>query len=278
MAWAFRYSRRKLNIEKMALLEREQVPIMLQILKEYEVPITWATVGHLFLESCQKGDHDWMRRIPYFDAKWKFSQGDWFEHDPYTNVQADPAWYAPDLVEAILASNTGHEIACHTFSHIDCTDEVCPAGVFEDELDACIQAAKKWDLRLTSFVFPGGTYGNFETLAKKGFKIIRRKTKYDLDYPQRDAHNIINTPSSLSFGKPYSWSADYYIWRFKVILDKAVKHNTLAHFWLHPSVDRWTLDHVFPEVMKYASSLREKGELWIGTLKDFAKHYESREN
>ena len=39
--------------------------------------------------------------------------------DPCTNVINDPAWYASDLVDKIIKADVNHEIACHTFSHLD---------------------------------------------------------------------------------------------------------------------------------------------------------------
>src|SRR5512142_1144414 len=50
MAWATQYS--KLNKEgcvSMGLRERSQVPQVLAVLNDHDVPATWATVGHLFL-------------------------------------------------------------------------------------------------------------------------------------------------------------------------------------------------------------------------------------
>lgn len=270
MAWAFRYSKRKVDPIKMAALEREHVPLMLSMFERYDIPITWATVGHLFLESCNNGDHDWMRRIPHFDDHWRFMQGDWYDHDPYSTVSKDNAWYAPDLIEQILKSKVVHEIGCHTFSHMDCTYKNCPPEVLDDELKACKEAAAKWGLMMTSFVFPGGTYGNFEVLKKHGFTIYRKGMDFRLSTPLMDDYGIYVTASTSSFGKGADWHSDYYIHRYCKMIDKAIKSGTVAHFWLHPSVDRWTLDNVMPAVMHYAAQKREAGELWIGTMKDMA--------
>src|SRR6185295_7852887 len=35
--------------------ERTNFPYILRLLEEYAIPVTWATVGHLFLESCERG-------------------------------------------------------------------------------------------------------------------------------------------------------------------------------------------------------------------------------
>ncbi|HHZ15883.1 MAG TPA: polysaccharide deacetylase family protein [Candidatus Cloacimonetes bacterium] len=272
MAWAFRYSKRKVDPLAMAQLERENIPELLKLFERYNIPITWATVGHLMLESCKKGDHDWMQRLPYVDDHWKYTSGDWFDADPYTDYKADNAWYAPDMLELILQSPVKHEIGCHTFSHIDCLDRNCPPQVLDDEIVACKNAAKAWDIELKSFVFPGGTAGNYPILNKHGFQIYRKNVDHDLAYPYPDEYGMLITPSTSAFGRIHDWSADYYIYRFKTMLDKAVKTNTVAHIWLHPSVDKWTIAEVMPEVLRYASDLREAGKLWIGTMGDIANH------
>src|SRR5712692_5046392 len=40
--------------ELMGEKERRNVPLILGLLEEYSIPITWATIGHLFLESCAR--------------------------------------------------------------------------------------------------------------------------------------------------------------------------------------------------------------------------------
>ena len=163
LGWAFRYSKQNPYPEKMARRARENFPFLLRMFEKYDIPITWATVGHLFLKQCKKGEHDWMHRIPYFENRnWLYNKGDWFDCDPYTYWEKAKAWYAPDLIESILKSKVKHEIGCHSFSHIDLTYKNCPSEVAEDEIKACIEATKVWGIKLKSFVFPGGTYGNFE--------------------------------------------------------------------------------------------------------------------
>ncbi len=272
MAWAFRYSKRNVNPITMADLERENIPILLSLFDEYAIPITWATVGHLFLESCSETSHDWMRRIPYFDHHWKYTSGDWFDADPHTGYQQDSAWYAPDMIEMILKAAVRHEIGCHTYSHILCSDQYCPSGVFEDELKACKQAAGRWGIQLKSMVFPGGIPGNKSILKQQGILIYREKTKYDLAYPYHDDLGLLVTPSTMGFARSYEWSADYYLNRFRKIIDKAIATNSVAHFWLHPSVDKWTLKYVMPDVLKYSAEKREEGGLWIGSMAQMAEH------
>lgn len=273
MSWAFRYSKRTKNFEEMGRHERETFPSIMILLEKYNIPVTWATVGHLFLESCKEGDHDWMARIPHFDDHWKFTKGDWFDHDPCTNYKTNGEWYAPDLIKQIISSPVKHEMGCHTFSHLDCTYKNCPPQVLDDELKACTMEAEKFGIKLTSFVFPGGTAGNYEILNKHGYRIYRKNIDIDLAYPYRDEFGMLITPTSGSFGdNGLGWSSNYFIYRYKKIIDRAIKTNSVAHLWFHPSIDNWTLDKVMPEVLKYAAQKRNEGKLWIGTMGEMADH------
>lgn len=270
MAWAFRYSKRAVDPLVMAQAERTNIPLLLTLFSRFTIPVTWATVGHLFLESCKRGSHDWMRRIPYFDGHWRYTGGDWFDADPCSDFRNDSAWYAPDMIELILKSKIKHEFGCHTFSHIDCSDRHCPPGVLADEIKASFDAAAEWGIRMKAFVFPGGTAGNYQVLKDNGFQIYRKNLDYDLVYPFFDRYGMLVTASSLGFGRSYNWSAEYYIKMFCRYIDKAIKTNTAAHLWLHPSVDGWTLENVIPQVLKYAAEKRETGQLWIGTMGQIA--------
>ena len=159
MAWAWRYTKTGENYLHKGKIERENFPEIIRILEKYHIPITFAIVGHLFLEQCNNGDHDWMRRIPHFNDHWKFTEGDWYDHDPHSNYKEAPEWYAPDLIDQILKAKTNHEIGCHTFSHIDCRDHICSPEVFKAEMKACQKVAKPKGIELESFVHPAHTIG-----------------------------------------------------------------------------------------------------------------------
>ncbi|MGM0613908.1 MAG: polysaccharide deacetylase family protein, partial [Bacteroidota bacterium] len=150
LAWAWRYTKTGADYLAKARQARRNFPEIIKVLDKYNIPITFSTVGHLFLESCKKGDHDWMARIPHFDDHWRFTEGDWYDHDSYSNYKDAPEWYAPDLIKMIQEARAEHEIGTHTFTHIDFTYKNCPAEVADDELKACIEAAKPYNIQLKS--------------------------------------------------------------------------------------------------------------------------------
>ena len=277
LGWAFRYSKTDPHPKKMAMQSRKNFPFLIRTFEEYNIPITWATVGHLFLKKCRKGDHDWMHRIPYFENKyWLYNKGDWFDCDPYTSWEKAKEWYAPDLIENILNSKIKHEIGCHSFSHIDLTYNNCPQEVAEDEIKACVELSKDWGISLKTFVFPAGTYGNFEGLKKYRFITYRKSLKYELSNPVVDENGLVVVPASKGLGdNGLGWSAEYFIKRYRKYINKSIKTGTICHFWFHPSIDEWFLKRIFPDILKYAAEKREEGKLWIGTMAETANHINS---
>lgn len=268
LAWAIAHSKLKADPEAVAGRERENMPKILSLLDQYQIPITWATVGHLLLQSCKKGDHDWMKRLPHLDDHFQHLSGDWFDVDPYSSWDKAKSWYAPDIVQSILDSSVRHEIGCHTFSHVDCRDEFCPAAVLDDELTACEQAAKPWGIEFKSLAFPAGTAGNFAVLKKHGIKIYRRRVSvFELAYPFRDEQGILVSPTGFGLGflyqrRPLSDN----IKRYHLAIDKAIKTNTISHFWFHPSADPEVFTGLLSGILEYCARKRDEGLLWVATM------------
>ncbi len=275
LAWAFRFSKSQANPIENALEHgkrtRENVPGIVELCEKYNIPITWATVGHLFLESCKKEHgvaHPDVERLNHFDSPfWKFDEGDWFKADPCTDLRTDPNWYAPDLIKLIRDSKVKHEIGSHTFSHIDCRESVCPSGVFRSELKKCVDIATENNLELKSFVYPGHTFGHFDLLPEFGFTSYRTNYYNTLSYPIKRSNQLWEHESSGEFDIRPSYSVDYQIYRYKKIIDRAVKHRTNCHFWFHPSFSNQFLTDIMPSVFEYLD--KRRNEIFITTMGEY---------
>lgn len=280
MAWAFRYSKKQAeNAENKGVEERNNVPFFIKLFEEYNIPITWATVGHLFLKECNSENstaHAEMPRPEYFENKnWLFEKGDWYDHDPCTNFEKDPAWYAPDLIEMIKNSPVQHEFGCHTFSHIDMTYKNCTKEIANKEILKCKELAEQDGVLLKSMVFPGGTLGNFEVLKENGFTNYRKPLGYDVGLPIKDKYSLWAIPSSTGLDKTqYNWSKTIYIKHIKAFLKKAARKKMVVHFWFHPSMDKWYLENVFPEILRIADQYREMGRIDVLTMHQVAERME----
>lgn len=275
LAWAPRYSKRFHQARDEALFlarrERKNVPKILKRCGEFNIPVTWATVGHLFLDSCNEINgvkHPDIVQLSNFENKyWKFDSDDWFEYDPCTNIQSAPEWYAPDLIDLILNSKIKHEIGCHTFSHIDCRDKVCSDEVFISELNKCKQLAADKGLALKSFVHPGHTIGNLDNLAALGFDSFQSDPGNILAYPIRHQNKLWELQRSYELDLRNDWSIKYHIYRYKKIVDRAIKSNTICNFWFHPSFSENFLNHILPHLFEHINNNREK--ILITTVGDY---------
>jgi len=284
LAWAFRFSRTVDDpiprAVKLGLQTRENVPRILELCEDYGIPITWATVGHLFLERCERISgiaHQEIKRLPKFSNNyWVHQTGDWFEADPGTDYKADPAWYCPDLIRQILDSKVGHEIGCHTFSHIDCRDSICTDEVFYSEIEMCRQLASGFGLKLRSFVHPGHQIGHLSDLSQMGFSSYRTDFGNKLTYPQMSISGLWEFQNSAGLDWREGWSVNYHVKRYKTIIDRAIKHNKVCVLWFHPSFSELFRDQVFPSVLEYLG--RRRSEIVCLTHFQYTKFLDQVQN
>lgn len=280
LAWGWRYAKHVMDAKSEAInrakIARKNVPIILELCEKYDIPITWATVGHLMLEECHRTDgiaHPEIEHMPYHENKfWRFTHGDWFDDDPCTDWKNAPEWYAPDLIKMILSFNVKHEVACHTFSHIDCSDKNCPTKVFTSEITACINLASKYGIQLKSIVFPGNTIGHVELLKTMGIKVYRNDTIDTLDIPHK-RQNIWEIRSTHEIKLNSRWSINYHIYRYKTIIERAIRHNRVCAFWFHPSSHG--IVAIFSKLFEYLSYLHKNELIFITSASNYADYLDA---
>jgi peptidoglycan/xylan/chitin deacetylase (PgdA/CDA1 family) len=276
LAWAWRYAimhpHPLVLAQQKAEQTRRNMPLLLDLFDRYNVPVTWGVVGHLFLEGCERVGgraHPDLPRPAYFaNEHWRYINGDWYDADPCSDFRCDPAWYAPDLIQAILSAKVKHEIACHTFSHIDCSDEHCPPEVMDAELGECQRLARRCGVELRSFVFPGNRVGNLASLKKYGFTAYRWHGRYELDLPQRDEHGLWRIPGGVCWEKPEAWPVKAWIKALKRCVDRALETGTVLHLWFHPSCEPVDVEEVFPAVLDHAMTHRDLQIVTMDTIAD----------
>ncbi len=223
---------------------RSCIDILLKLFQKYKIPATWAIVGHLFLDHCEKKDGVPHKDMPRFKEDWYFS-------DPCTDIEKDPLYYGRDIVEDILASSVKHEIGYHSFSHVvfsKCSREVAKAEIKEG-----IKLAKNFGITLKSFIFPKNKIGHIDLLKKYGFEIYRgenlgryalsqnmliRKFNGTIDKiiaPPAEPKwkdGIWEIPSSMFFCDPQIKFS--LLLRAKIGLRRAMRSKKVFHIFLHP--------------------------------------------
>ncbi len=279
LSWAFRYGKPIPEFDR-GIKTRKNFPPLSEIFERFSVPITWAIVGHLFLESCKRDPKtglahpDMPRPKSYYEnSYWKWSEDDWYRHDPCTDYKKDPNWYAPDLIDQILKSRVEHEIGIHTFSHIDFSRENCDLDLAEAEIKRCIELMKERDLIPKSMVFPGNFEGHHEILRKAGLIAFRGVSRIDLSYPTEKCIGLWDIHQS------------YFIYpgrkgplkTTKTYLKKALKKKCVFHLAFHPSdMNQEILKKVIEPFLRYVVQERETNRLWIATMAEVATYCAAR--
>lgn len=221
---------------------------LLELLDQYGLPATWAVVGHLMLEECD-GRHVNHPAPP-----------DWFP------CASGEEWHAPDLVEAILDATVDHELASHTFSHVQFGKEWVTEEIVDAELLAHQDLADEWGIDLESFVFPRNDVAFRHRLAEHGFTVYRGRRPrrwYERSplrpigkgaaamtaaappvvLPKVDEHGLVNVPASVDLfgfeGAPKRmlepFVGDPIVGIVKEGLDALDRHGGVLHGWLHPN-------------------------------------------
>ncbi|HEY3862888.1 MAG TPA: polysaccharide deacetylase family protein [Verrucomicrobiae bacterium] len=275
IAWAFR-GRSEAERTALAVAERRNVPLIVRQLEEQDIPITWATVGHLFLERCQRASsgkaHAEMPRPPK-NLRW---EGDWYRHDPCADRERDPHWYAPDLIEMIHASKARHEIGSHTFSHIDFSADTSTPELVRSEIEACRSVMEPLGLPLRSLVYPFNNMGHhyLDLLGGLGLTAVRhRDRRIKLSYPEATPHGVYKLYETMNFrrGKYYD-----YIDKARILLEAACERRAAFHIWFHPSDPTEFFEREFCGIIRHMAELKKEGKLWPVTMGGLAAYCEAR--
>ncbi len=248
----------------------EVIPRMLKLFDEYNVAVTFATVGFLFAS----GKEELLAYAPKIKPAYKDTN-----LSPYNghfdlvkdNEEGDKYHFASALIE-MIRKYPYHEIATHTFSHYYCNSEGQTIEDFRRDIIAAISIADRAGIKLKSLVFPrnmfNGEYikvceengivayrGNeqvwfhrSETKISRIKGVSMRAFRLLNSYINISGHHCYsleeiagerpyNIPSSR-FLRPYSRSLKLFEgWRKKRILNSmthAAKNNMMYHLWWHP--------------------------------------------
>lgn len=293
------------RFSKLCQFERDHViDALLDLFRQYDVRATWATVGHLMLDRCDRSDghahptivppnHEWCRRP-------------WFALDPCTNEASAPVFYGRELVRKILACPVPQEVGCHTFSHVIFGDKGCSRRTAASELAACQDAARGLGIKMKSFVFPRNRIGHLDLVEQSGFtcyrgnaawyeqpgsgrltrraahlwEIIARKTPPTV-VAKKDAHGLWNIPGSMLYTPshgvrrwiPVSWR----VARACNGLAEAAATGRIFHLWFHPTdvvVRSPAMLEGLRQILECASELRDRGKIEIASMGEIAERAE----
>lgn len=127
----------------------QAIPEMLRLFGEYEIHVTWATVGFIYYRDADDlRNHLPARKPGYRNAALS----------PYPYLESGDSLapvhhFAPELIERIRRT-PGQEIGTHTFCHYYCLEEGQTADDFEADLVAALAVAERNGDKIRSLVFP----------------------------------------------------------------------------------------------------------------------------
>lgn len=276
LAWAWRFSKiyhnSKVVAERKAEIERKNILLILELADTFRIPLTFATVGHLALKICdgENGNYhpDVLQIQPFNSDYWHYNNG-WYNYDTCENPETSMFYRCPELIERILNSNVKHELACHTFSHINCNERVCSPQVFKSEVMKCKETFAKLGVELCSFVFPGNVLGHVNLLKELGFSSFRDGNNDILGYPKEILPSFWEIKSTSQIVFRNYWTLDYNIRYYLKIIKKAIKTNTICYLWFHPSHGEQEFFAILSAIFEYINNEREK--IYIATTEDYIK-------
>lgn len=272
---------------------RDSWQYLLELFATYEIPATWAVVGHLFLDSCD-GIH---ANHP--------AGKDWFARDPGGEYTPDSEWFGQDLIDGIRESEIDHDIGSHTFSHIEFGKKDVSREVAAAELQYSIDAAENYGVDLNSFVFPRNNIGYRELLAEYDFLCYRGQSPerwYDgrplrqagklatftfgtasppIVTPEVDEYGMINVPASMYLftftgsirDAVGTVTGDPIIRQVKLGLEELKdREHGLLHLWSHPNNITTNRDrHRLEQLLSMIAEYRRHHEIEIETMSQITR-------
>lgn len=271
--------------------ERDVTRRLLTLCDRHDVPITWATVGHLMLEECPAPPPGGLKHPDHDRTFHPGENEDWFDLDPATSVADDPMFYAPDLVADIRAARTAHDVGSHGFSHLEVLPERVPRGAFERELELAEDAARRHDVVLRSFVYPRNAVAYTDALAEVGYRAYRVPPAWFDGHDGRVVVDASGTPVVGLDGGLGALRQTHFLrtphvgdvagglrFRAQMLqmrrrLHQAVAASGTVHLWFHghdllpnPDLALAELGRLFA----LAARLRDRGDLVVATMDELA--------
>jgi hypothetical protein len=196
---------------------RRNLPVLLDLCERYQIPLTVSVVAHSALRDC---DH---RDPPPFAPSWV--GGDWYSLDPHETIDTRPDYYGADLVSLVLERTPRHEIAAHTFTHVDLGDPETTAEVAEFELAEAYRILAPLRPELRTLIFPKDHVGFLDLVRATGYTTYRTEGWAPVE---RDALGLWRFPAGLWLSPQAVGPRD-----MRRMVDAAIAHDQLLSCYCH---------------------------------------------
>lgn len=279
LAWGLAH--RDPPVERVQLMQddssnvRDAYQTLVDLYDTYEVPATWAFVGHLFYSDCGPAAHIDSPNISRVD--------------PFSTRNESPLYYGDDVIQSVIDAEVDHDIGGHAFSHAEFTQ--IEESIARAELEAMVSAADEWGVDIESFVYPMNSVAHKHLLSEFGIKVYRNNTvgsNYilrrgirpmltgDPDFwsippvtPTRETGELIMIDSSrLLHEERFCYLHPIRLRRTFNRMDD----GEIAHFAFHPHdlLNYYQLDRVLERVLRVVAEHRDNGSVKPITMADLS--------
>jgi len=277
--------------------ERKKIQRIITLLEEFQIVATWAVVGHIFYDHCEKCEI-----CPILEWKGKYKS---FEEAYGTQ---HPLWYGADVIDMLQNQKMEHEIAFHGYTHEIFNEKTMSKEKAEIEIQEFLRVTQRRGIKPTSIVFPRDKAGHLHLFEKYGFVCYRGEESLPLiirnrffigkiiktidhilgvstppiyDPHEYEKNHLINmTASQHIFGFNRSVElildasrlSNLRIRRMIKAIKKAAQQKKVVHLWAHPwefrtEQDFSKLRYIFSHV---ADAVRE-GKMKSVSMAEMAK-------
>ena len=263
---------------------------LIDLFEKYEIPVTWAVVGAMI---------DNNNRMANINEIYPNLTKELLE-EKYNSNQKNSLIYANDILQSILNSSIKHEIASHSYFHLE-YGKASEKQVILD-LSYMTDALNNEKLNTYTHIFSRNNIGHKNLLEKFGIQYYRgkdifffenypkylKKILYQLDMllgwtpsvsePIKDG-DLINIPGSMIFRIP-----KYGVQKFisaKTLEKKAMKgiknailKKQIFHLWFHPfNFAHKENEHfnALENILKYVSNQQKQNQIQILTMHSIGK-------
>lgn len=262
LAWGY-FDLDRIRSKKFSLdgsRERKSIELLLDILGEFDITATWAVVGHLFYEKCERCDIcpvlEWQGRYRSFEEVYGTD---------------NPLWYGADIIETLLTKGAQHEIAFHGYTHRVFDESTMSAEEARVEIREWMRLSKRKSFVPQTVIFPRDRIGHLDLFKEAGFICYRSdvnlplmvRNKYWVRYIKHIDHILsLSSPPVYQLSELYDGSSGLMNFRtsqhifgfnrrLETILDalslhrlrinrmikgikKAADEKKVIHVWAHP--------------------------------------------
>ena len=264
---------------------------LLALFEEYQIPATWAVVGHLFLEDCDgvHADHP--------------TPPSWFERERSDWRDRPDLRFGGDLIGDLVTSEVSHDVGCHTYSHVVFDQPWVDREVVDAELEAAMAASRAAGVEPRSFVFPRNVVGFRDRLAAHGFSVYRSEGnapsstvargfdklasavdpgRVRIVEPTVDEYGLVDVPPSMFLFGFEGRGRDVLesIWTDPVVaqarlgIERAATEDGVFHLWAHPNnlVDERDVRRM-DAVLELVDRYQTETPLSVETMADVAERF-----